>query len=433
VADIRKVVLRGAAVRRSPARRRSSSSTRSTASTGRSRDRHSCPTVEDGTIILIGATTGESLLRRERDPSSPAAGLRLRPLADAARGSGCCALASRRRGARARPPAGESPRGRAARPPRSGSREGTPRTALNALELAFATTPPDPADGKHTASAGAEAEQSIQQRALRYDREGDEHYDTVSAFIKSVRGSDPDAALYWARRRCLAPGRTRRCVLRRLVIRAGAGTFASPTRWGSSSPTPPRRPSSASALPGGDLPIRTQATLYLATGPKEQQRRRLLPRASAGGAGGADPVAGAPAGVQTATAAARPRRGLTAPPRPPGPPTCRTLPPGRLCRDALLPARRRGYEAKVGRGCERWRRAVHEGRSRRRRGRGRGSPRGRRRTFCAGGAAGGNRKASAGGCFGARQAPRDPARARDRPRRGPPVLRRLPMGGDFRP
>jgi len=41
------------------------------------------------------------------------------------------------------------------------------------------------------------AEESIQRRAVRYDKSGDEHYDTISAFIKSVRGSDPDAALYW--------------------------------------------------------------------------------------------------------------------------------------------------------------------------------------------------------------------------------------------
>ncbi len=72
---------------------------------------------------------------------------------------------------------------------------GDARNALNALELAVETTPPKAAGGVHITLDVAQ--ESIQRRAVLYDKDGDAHYDTISAFIKSVRGSDPDAALYW--------------------------------------------------------------------------------------------------------------------------------------------------------------------------------------------------------------------------------------------
>ncbi|MGD8806773.1 MAG: AAA family ATPase, partial [Chloroflexota bacterium] len=72
---------------------------------------------------------------------------------------------------------------------------GDARGVLNALELAVETTPPDKKGRIHIDLAVAE--ESIQRRAVLYDKEGDVHYDTISAFIKSLRGSDPDAALYW--------------------------------------------------------------------------------------------------------------------------------------------------------------------------------------------------------------------------------------------
>ena len=72
---------------------------------------------------------------------------------------------------------------------------GDARSVLNALELAVETTPAD-AHGTVLVDM-AVAEESIQRRAVLYDRDGDAHYDTISAFIKSLRGSDPDAALYW--------------------------------------------------------------------------------------------------------------------------------------------------------------------------------------------------------------------------------------------
>ena len=72
---------------------------------------------------------------------------------------------------------------------------GDARNALNALELAVATTLPD--EKGVTRVTLEVAQESIQRRAVLYDKDGDAHYDTISAFIKSVRGSDPDAALYW--------------------------------------------------------------------------------------------------------------------------------------------------------------------------------------------------------------------------------------------
>jgi putative ATPase len=92
---------------------------------------------------------------------------------------------------------------------------GDARTALNALELAALTTSPD-TDGTIRIDLDVAAE-SIQRRAIRYDRDQDEHYDTISAFIKSLRGSDPDAALYWMAK-MLHAGEDPRFLFRRMLI-----------------------------------------------------------------------------------------------------------------------------------------------------------------------------------------------------------------------
>ncbi len=92
---------------------------------------------------------------------------------------------------------------------------GDARSLLNALELAVETTPPDSA-GAIRVTLGV-AEESIQQRAVLYDKEGDAHFDTISAFIKSLRGSDPDAALYWMARMVKA-GEDPRFIIRRMLI-----------------------------------------------------------------------------------------------------------------------------------------------------------------------------------------------------------------------
>ena len=95
---------------------------------------------------------------------------------------------------------------------------GDARNLLNALELAVESTPPEP-DGTIHITLDV-AQESIQRRALLYDRMGDAHYDTISAFIKSVRGSDPDAALYWLAKMILA-GEDPRFILRRLIVLVG--------------------------------------------------------------------------------------------------------------------------------------------------------------------------------------------------------------------
>lgn len=92
---------------------------------------------------------------------------------------------------------------------------GDARKLLNALELAALSTS---ADGKGVRRVTLEvAEESIQRRSIRYDKKSDDHYDHISAFIKSMRGSDPDAALYWMAK-MLAAGEDPRFIARRILI-----------------------------------------------------------------------------------------------------------------------------------------------------------------------------------------------------------------------
>lgn len=93
--------------------------------------------------------------------------------------------------------------------------DGDARKALNALEIAALTTPADAPGIIHINLAAAE--QSIQRKAIVYDGDGDAHYDTISAFIKSMRGSDPDATLYWLAKMIHA-GEDPRFITRRIVI-----------------------------------------------------------------------------------------------------------------------------------------------------------------------------------------------------------------------
>ncbi|MBN1699452.1 MAG: AAA family ATPase [Spirochaetales bacterium] len=96
---------------------------------------------------------------------------------------------------------------------------GDARSLLNALELAVETTPElfPPPDGETIHITLEIAEQSIQKKAVLYDKEGDYHFDTASAFIKSLRGSDPDAALYWCAKMVHA-GEDPRFIFRRMLI-----------------------------------------------------------------------------------------------------------------------------------------------------------------------------------------------------------------------
>ncbi len=98
---------------------------------------------------------------------------------------------------------------------------GDARSILNALELAVETTPErfPPPEGEKIFISVETAEESIQKKAVLYDKEGDYHYDTISAFIKSIRGSDPDAALYWMARMVDA-GEDPKYIFRRMLISA---------------------------------------------------------------------------------------------------------------------------------------------------------------------------------------------------------------------
>jgi len=95
---------------------------------------------------------------------------------------------------------------------------GDARALLNALELAVETSAPEPSGILHISLAVAE--ESIQRRAVLYDKEGDYHFDTISAFIKSLRGSDADAAMYWMAKMVYA-GESPRFIFRRMLIFAG--------------------------------------------------------------------------------------------------------------------------------------------------------------------------------------------------------------------
>jgi putative ATPase len=140
---------------------------------------------------------------------------------------------------------------------------GDARNLLNALELAVESTLPDPGEEIHITLQIAE--ESIQKRAVLYDRDGDAHYDTISAFIKSVRGSDPDAALYWLAK-MLNAGEDPRFILRRLIILAGEDIgLADPQALQVA--TAAAQAFDYIGLPEGVFPI-TEATLYLATAPK---------------------------------------------------------------------------------------------------------------------------------------------------------------------
>jgi putative ATPase len=140
---------------------------------------------------------------------------------------------------------------------------GDVRNALNALELAVESTPAG-ADGAVHITLDV-AQESIQRRAVLYDKDGDAHYDTISAFIKSVRGSDPDAALYWLAKMVYA-GEDPRFILRRLIVLAGEDIgLADP--MGILVATSAAQAFDYIGLPEGVYPL-VEATLYLSTAPK---------------------------------------------------------------------------------------------------------------------------------------------------------------------
>ena len=218
------------------------------------------PFVENGTVTLIGATTenpffevikalvSRSRIFQLRNLNQSEIGILLdRALSDTERGYGKRII-------------NLTPEARAHLVDMA---TGDARNALNALELAVESTPAD--ENRIIQISLDVAQESIQRRAVLYDKDGDAHYDTISAFIKSVRGSDPDAALYWLAKMIYA-GEDPRFIIRRLIILAGEDI-------GMADPAGLVIASSAAqafdyiGLPEGIYPI-VEATLYLATAPK---------------------------------------------------------------------------------------------------------------------------------------------------------------------
>ncbi|MCS6771776.1 MAG: replication-associated recombination protein A [Kiritimatiellae bacterium] len=217
------------------------------------------PYVEDGSITLIGATTHNPFFFINSPLTSRSQIFQLEPLSEA----DIVALLRRA----LTHPEGLGDRRieaeEAALQHWAAVCEGDARRALNALEIAALTTPAD-ADGVIRLTR-AVAEESIQKKAVVYDHDEDGHYDTISAFIKSVRGSDPNAALYWLAKMLYA-GEDPRFIARRLIILASEDI-------GNADPL--GLPVAVAAMEAVDfvgMPeariILAQATTYLACAPK---------------------------------------------------------------------------------------------------------------------------------------------------------------------
>ena len=170
------------------------------------------PHVEDGTLVLIGATTENPYFEVNRALVSRSVIFSLEPLQQKDIASLLQrALADEEKGLGSY----HAQMDEDALDFLSNTANGDARAALNALELAVLTT--DPGDDGIIHITLSVAEDCIQKRALQYDKGGDNHYDTISAFIKSMRGSDPDAALYYLAKMIYA-GEDPKFIARRVVI-----------------------------------------------------------------------------------------------------------------------------------------------------------------------------------------------------------------------
>ena len=222
------------------------------------------PWVENGTIILVGATTENPFFEVNKALVSRSRVFQLKPLTkDDLHKAAEMALNDKERGY-----------GNWTVRFEEGALEhlietanGDARSLLNALELAVETTPEKwpPAEGSEIYISKNTAEESIQKKVVLYDKDGDYHYDIISAFIKSLRGRDPDAALYWLARMVRA-GEDPHFIFRRMLISACEDTgLADPFALGIVE-------SCAAAfdrigMPEGQYML-TQAALYLSTAPK---------------------------------------------------------------------------------------------------------------------------------------------------------------------
>ncbi len=149
--------------------------------------------------------------------------------------------------------------------------DGDVRKALTALEVAALSTPPG--QGGVIRISLAVAEESIQKKAVRYDRAGDGHYDTISAFIKSMRGSDPDAALYWLAF-MLNAGEDIRFIARRIVICASEDVGLADSN-ALRVALDAARAAEMVGMPEARIPL-AHAAVYVATAPKSNSAYKAL-------------------------------------------------------------------------------------------------------------------------------------------------------------
>lgn len=222
------------------------------------------PWVENGTVILIGATTENPFFEVNKALVSRSRVFQLRPLtaADLYRAAEQCLKDTERGYGKWRVFFAKG-----ALEHLIETAAGDARSLLNALELAVETSVdswPAPV-GTEIRIDMKTAEESIQQKAVLYDKDGDYHYDVISAFIKSIRGSDPDAALYWLAR-MVSAGESPHFIFRRMLISAcedvGLADPSALTVVNSAAQAFDRI-----GLPEGRYHL-THAALYLATCPK---------------------------------------------------------------------------------------------------------------------------------------------------------------------
>ena len=222
------------------------------------------PHVEEGVVTLIGATTENPYFEVNSALLSRLRVFRLEPLADEDLGDIVERALSDERGFDGRVELGDD-----AREHLIAISAGDARSVLNILESAASMAGVDDPEAKDPIKPSLEdIETAAQQRVLSYDRAGDGHYSTVSAFIKSIRGNDPDAALYWLAT-MVAAGEDPKFIARRLIISASEDV-------GNADPRGLQvAVSAAQALDWVGLPeaqyALAQATVYLATAPKSNR------------------------------------------------------------------------------------------------------------------------------------------------------------------
>ena len=154
------------------------------------------------------------------------------------------------------------------------SSDGDARKCLNALDLAVITTPKDERGIIHINLSVAE--ESVQQKTIVYDGDGDAHYDTISAFIKSMRGSDPDAALYWLAKMLYA-GEDIRFIARRIVICASEDVGMADSN-ALRVAVAAQQAVEFVGMPEARIPL-AHATIYVATAPKSNRAYLAIDKA----------------------------------------------------------------------------------------------------------------------------------------------------------